>query len=199
MCNCKSSCKKCNCYSKGLTTNIVCPCDIPDCQYSNPCDETYSGQCVYHLPDTLTISSISGQFNIQPNIPYEQVLQKLLLYLSNTSCSYDGKNVKSVEYVYTTNISTQTFTVNFAPVDISTLASGITIDHYVVRVKDLSTNTIYSSPNITTTMSPSYIVSSPFAPIVSGGKYLVWVDIVTKDTLSNLYTCSSISLTVKTL
>lgn len=198
-CKCNKDCKKCNCHSLGLTTNIVCPCDIPACQNDVLCDVSYDDKCVYYagesMSDTTTLTP--PEFIIKQGTNLESVLQKFMLYLTNPTCAKNGTNVKSVEWIYITNKTTSGFVVNFTPVDALDLQPGSVIQYYNVLVYDVFNSTLYTSPNIAPTGPYSYNVSSPFVPIAVGNIYYVWVRITTKDLLNNTYTCDSIKLKIK--
>jgi len=177
---CKSS--PCACNDHGLVT----PCVYDDCNSnSEPCEEIVCEECVRNCGDqdfridrVVAGAPVAGFLSpgklltVMNNEPLAMTLQKIYLYMEDpTDAQEDNENGHGIYYVYLTNITNTTITVNFT--GWSALAEDFQIN---ISTDDGLTYSAVGPPIAAVTASPtvSYVVGS-LVPLIPVTDYVIKV------------------------
>lgn len=174
-CNCKK--KPCGCEDQGLTTNTPCAQDTPDCPNPDPCAETFSDQCVVHMPDGIVdIGIVAGE---RLNV----TLQRLALILTNPGCIMPGSTCLSVLNLRSVKITSTTVKVAWNPSD--TVDAG-----YIVEYKEASAMSWTANPMVLPSTNPTDTIGG----LLPDTEYDIRVS-----TLCTMGSCYSVTIRVKTV
>jgi len=192
---CKNKCKECTPY------NVDLGC-IKDCGKFK-CDFEFDSRCVFINCDTDYIkydkefgnAAVPGsQITIPTCISLFEFFNYINLFITDRDCIRENHTSRSVTDLYITK-NGSSINISFTGVDASLLATGWSVVKYVIEIKDLSTNTIYTIdvfPNPTDQYNTS--VGNPI--IVVGHDYQIKVKTITSNG-SSQSTCETINYIIK--
>lgn len=100
LCGCK---KACGCGDDVITTPLTC--NAPECTKPETCSETFSADCVIYTGDTI------ANLGITKGMKLSDVVQLLVLALTNPGCIYPTSPCQSVLGLNTTAIAQTTASI----------------------------------------------------------------------------------------
>lgn len=104
--NCRT--KPCGCNDVALTTKS--PCGHPDCPDPEQCAETFSGECIVYTGDTIVDA------NIQYGDRFNEIVQKLVLMITNPTCIEPGSLCQSAIGLMSTSITSTAVNIKWTAV-----------------------------------------------------------------------------------
>jgi hypothetical protein len=185
--NCRD-CKNCkDCVGRDIELGCVKDCN----KYK--CDNIIDSRCVYINcgADKIVVSTTS----IPSCISLYEYINYLTLIQTNPTCVSCGGNSYSVTDLWVEKIANNVIKVVFTGIDSSCLNTGWGVVNYDIKIKDVTTNTVY-----TLTLYPTadniYVqnVGSPI--IVAGHEYEIYVITNTQNGISTA-SCNSLTLRIK--
>jgi len=139
--NCKT--KSCGCKDVGLTTPTPCIHDTPECPNPNPCSETFSDECVIHNGPGIV------DLGINEGDSYAEILQLLVLNITNPVCNDPNATCKSPLFVQAPVISPTTAQITWQ-------LNG-TPTSYTVEYKEASATSWFQNPAVANTVTSDII------------------------------------------
>lgn len=172
-CNtCNKHKEECGC-TKSLSTSDLCN-TLPDCPNPEKCPETFDAGCVVYMGDTII------DLDIKTGDRMDQVLQKLVLALTNPGCVLPNSTCNAVLGLATTSISSTIINLKWL-----VAANAIS---YSVEYRAISSLTWLINPTLAPTITQDYI-----SGLTPGTEYYIRVN-----TICSSGNCYSVTLKVKT-
>jgi hypothetical protein len=185
------NCKDCKDYKDCVGRDIELGC-VKDCN-KYKCDSVIDSRCVYINcgADSVVVNTIS----IPSCISLYEYVNYLTLIQTNPTCVTCGGNSYSVTDLWVEKIGNNVIKVIFTGIDSMCLNTGWSVVNYTIKIKDVTTNTIYTL-TLYPTADNTYVqnVGSPI--MVVGHTYEIYV-ITNTQNGTNTASCDSIKLTVK--
>ncbi len=174
--DCKSKIP-CGCGDQGLTTGPSCAQDLPACPMPDPCPETFSDECIVHTGDTIV------DLDIKKGDRWDDILQKMVLLLTNSACILPGALCQSPVGVQTIAITSSTIKVGWLPTPNAT--------SYQVEYKTPAALTWTPYTPVPQALYPQDTIGG----LASGTEYYIRVRAICG---INPTTCPSVTISVKT-
>lgn len=151
LCGCKSDC---GCADDVRSTPLTCSQNLPACVNPEKCSETFSLGCVIYTGDDI------ANLGIKKGMNGDQILQILILAITNAGCVYPTSPCLSAIGIQSTNISQ--ITASFA------WGAVVGATNYQLQYRKPSDPTWISNPTTINTYDT-------IGPLLPGTEYVVRV------------------------